>query len=74
MHFLNHFMRKRLCPAFSEGCLIVLSIETILSIVQLLAHFARFCNLTSLKILSLVALGIVHTAFKSIHLTRYQRF
>ena len=54
MYFLDHSTRKGLCAGFTEGRLIVFLIEAVLLI-------ALFCSLSSLKIISPVALDILRS-------------
>ena len=64
MHFLDDSLHRPLCPCVKEGILIILFI--IIPIVRLRVVYALFGTLTSLKIIPLVAPGILSTFF-SIH-------
>ncbi len=66
MYFLYHFMCKHLCLGVIEGLLITLLIKTILTSIRLRVVFAIiFGNPDSLKILLLVAPGILYVRFFS---------
>ena len=63
MHFHDHSMQKSLFLGVREGILIKLLIEATIPMVLLRVAYALFGSLASLKIIPLVAPGILSTFF-----------
>ena len=63
MHFHDHSMQKSLFLDVGEGILIKFFIQAIISMVWLRVVYALFGSLASLKIIPLVAPGILSTFF-----------
>ena len=61
MHFHDHSMHKSLFLGVREGILVILLIEAIIAMVWLRVVYALFGSLASLKIILLVAAGILST-------------
>ena len=63
VHFHDHSMKRSLFLGVREGILIKLLIEATIPMVRLRVVYALFGSLTSLKIIPLVAPGIMSTFF-----------